>query len=49
MQSKKLKKLDNIIYNMSEKECEFFKKMLQRDELLGGWKVNVYEVSFNFY
>ena len=48
MQSKNLKKLDKIIHNLSEKERERFRKTLQRDELLGGSKGNVYDVFFRF-
>ena len=36
-----LKKLDNIVHNLSEKEHEIFMEMLQREELLGGSKGNV--------
>ena len=48
MWRKKLKKLDKIVHNLSEKECERFMEMLQREELLGGSKGNVYQVFFQF-
>ena len=48
MQRKNLKKLDKIIHNLSEKECDNFREMLQREELLSGSKSNVYEVFFQF-
>lgn len=44
---KNLKKLNKIVHNLSEKEHEF-REMLQREELLGGSKVNVYEFFFKF-
>ena len=34
-QSKNLKKLDKIVHNLSEKDREGFREMLQREELLG--------------
>jgi hypothetical protein len=43
MQSKKLKKIDKIDRNMSEKEHKIFMEMLQREEL-GGSKGNQHEV-----
>ena len=47
MQRKKLKKLDKIVHNLSQKEHESFREILQRDELLGGSKGNVYEIFFH--
>ena len=44
MQRKKLKKPDKIIHNLSEKEHENLREMLQRKELLAGSKGNVYQV-----
>ena len=41
MQRKKLKKLNKIVHNLSEKECERVKEMFQREELLGRSKGNV--------
>ena len=40
MQSKNLKRLDKIVRNLNEKECERFRKMLLKDGLLGGSKCN---------
>ena len=45
MQSKKLKKLEKIVHNLSEKNVTF-REILQREELLVGSKGNVYEVFF---
>ena len=36
-----LKKLDKIIHNLSDKECEKLREMLKRGKLLGGSKGNV--------
>ena len=47
-QSKKLKKLDKIDHNLSEKKCESLREMLQREELLGGSKGNVYQAFLQF-
>ena len=46
MQRKNLKKLDHIVHNLSEKECESLKKMLKIGELICGSKGNVYKVFF---
>ena len=43
-----MKKVDKIVHNLSEKEHERFREMLQREELLGGSKGNVYQVFFQF-
>ena len=48
MQNKNLKKLDNIVHNLSEKECESLREMLQRRESVDGSRGNVYQVLFNF-
>ena len=48
MQSKKFKKLNKIVHNLSEKECESLMEMLQRGELLGRLKGNVYQFFFHF-
>ena len=40
MQSKNFKRLDNIVRNLTEKEHESFREMLQKDYLLGGPKGN---------
>ena len=48
MQSKNLKKLDKIVHNLSEKECERFREMFQRNKLLDGSKGNAYDVFFQF-
>ena len=48
MQSKNLKKLDKIVHNLSEKENESLREMMQRGELLSGSKGNVYQVFFQF-
>jgi hypothetical protein len=44
MQRKNLKKLNKIVHNISEKEHERFREMLQREELLDGSNDNVREV-----
>ena len=49
MHSKILKKLDKIVHNLSEKERESLKEMLQRGELLGGSKGNVYPIFLPFF
>ena len=43
MEIKKLKKLNKIVHNISEKECEILRGMLLRRELLGGSKGNIYQ------
>jgi hypothetical protein len=43
MQRKNLKKLDNIVHNLSGKMCKRFMEMLQRGEL-GGSKGDQHEV-----
>jgi hypothetical protein len=48
MHSKKLKKLNMIVNNLSEKECERLREMFQRGDLLGGSKGNVYQVFLWF-
>ena len=48
MQIKKLKKLDKIVHNPSEKKCERFMEIFQIEELLGWSKCNVYQVFFQF-
>ena len=46
---KKLNKLNKIVHNISEKKHERFREILQREELLGGSKGNVYQLFFEFY
>ena len=48
MHSKNLKNLDKIVHNLSIKENESLNETLQRGELLGGSKGNVYQVFFQF-
>ena len=49
IQRKNLKRLNTIICNLNENERESFRKMLQKNDLLGGSKGNdVHEVFFHF-
>ena len=48
MKRKKLKKLEKIVLNLSEKEHEILRETLQRGKLLGGSKGNVYQIFFLF-
>ena len=51
LESKNLKKLNKIVCNLSEKQHESSKEMLQKEDLLGGSEGNdhVHEVFFSLF